>query len=100
MDSPRTLSTPVGAQGLRPPGGEVSFDPEVYARVYERLLRHRRAVRLDVTTALPVRASVYDALAVAGELMPTPEDVARVMAAVEARPEWEVEREVADWYRV
>lgn len=76
------------------------FDPEVYALVYERLLRHRRAVRLDVTTALPVRASVYDALAVAGELLPTPADVDRVMAAVEARPEGEVEREVAGWYRV
>ena len=76
------------------------FEPEVYARVYERLLCHRRPVRLDVTTALPVQASVYDAPAVAGELMPTTGDVERIMAAIEARPEAEVEREVADWYRV
>lgn len=76
------------------------YDPEVYAGVYQRLLRHRRAARLDVTTALPVQASVYDALADASELVPTPEEVERVMAEVEARPMAEVQREVADWFRV
>ena len=68
--------------------------------MYERLLRHRHAARLDVTVALPVQGSVYDTPAVAGELMPTPEEVGRVMAEVEARPAAEVEREVAGWYRV
>ena len=76
------------------------FDPELYAGVYERLLRHRRAERLDVTSVLPVQASVYDALDAVRELIPTAEEVARVMAAVEARPVAEIEREVADWYRV
>ncbi len=81
-------------------GSEGGFDPGVYAGVYERLLRHRRVARLDVTTALPVQASVYDAIEAAGELTPTPAEVARVMAEVERRPVAEVEREVAGWFRV
>jgi len=89
-----------GEQPAASSDGVGAFDPEVYAGVYERLLRHRRAARLDVTTALPVQASVYDAIEVASELMPTPTEVARVMAAVEVRPEAEVEREVAGWLRV
>jgi hypothetical protein len=83
--------------GLDAEGG---FDPEVYASVYERLLRHRRAARLDVATTLPVQASVYDAPDNVRELMPTAEEVARVMAEVSARPEGEIEREVAGWFRV
>jgi hypothetical protein len=79
------------------PGG---FDPDVYAGVYECLLRHRRAERLDITSVLPVQASVYDALGAATDLVPAPDDVARVMAQIEARPAAEIEREVADWYRV
>jgi hypothetical protein len=76
------------------------FDPDVYAGVYERLLRHRRAERLDITSVLPVQASVYDALGAATDLVPSPDDVARVMAQIEARPATEIEREVAGWYRV
>jgi hypothetical protein len=68
--------------------------------VYERLLRLRRAARLDVATTLPVQASVYDAPDNVRELMPTSEEVARVMAEVSARPEGEIEREVAGWFRV
>jgi hypothetical protein len=97
-DEIATVARELGVEGGS--GAAVGFDPEVYAGVYERLLRHRHAARLDVTTALPVQASVYDALAVASELMPTPEDVARMMAAVEARPGAEIEGEVAGWYRV
>ena len=88
----------LGVESGSGPAGD--FDPELYAGVYERLLRHRHVARLDVAAALPVQASVYDALAVASELMPTPEDVKRVMAAVEERPTADVELEVADWYRV
>jgi hypothetical protein len=79
---------------------EPGFDPDVYAGVYERLLRHRHTQRLDVTSVLTVRASVYDALDAAVDLVPTPAEVARVMAEIEFRPEGEVEREVADWYRL
>jgi hypothetical protein len=90
----------VESRPMPEPGAEGGFDPEVYAGVYERLLRHRRAARLDVATTLPVQASVYDALEVARDLVPTPEDVERIMAEVGARPEAEVEREVAGWFRL
>jgi hypothetical protein len=79
---------------------ERGFDPELYAVVYERLLRHRRTARLDVTSALPVQASVYDALDVASELVPTSHDVERIMAEVGVLPEAEVERDVAGWFRL
>ena len=81
-------------------GPGLTFDPDLYAGVYERLLRHRQAVRLDINVVLPVRASVYDALDAVTDLMPSPDEVAQVMAAVEARPPAEIEREVADWYRL
>jgi hypothetical protein len=109
VDRPLTRQDPLTPRPPLPRAGEGGplevrreggFDPELYAGVYERLLRHRRAARLDVATALPVQASVYHALEVVSELMPTPEEVARVMAEVGARPEAEVEREVAGWYRV
>jgi hypothetical protein len=79
---------------------QAEFDPDLYATVYERLLRHRRVERLDVTSVLPVQGSVYDALDAVTDLMPTPAEVAGVMAEVERRPIAEVEREVADWYRL
>jgi hypothetical protein len=80
--------------------GASGFDPDVYAGVYERLLRHRRAERLDITGVLPVQASVYDALGTARDLVPSPDEVARAIAEVEARPLAEIEREVGDWYRL
>jgi hypothetical protein len=72
----------------------------VYAAVYQALLRFRHAAVLRVTTALPVQASVYDALDAARDLVPGPDAVARCMAAVASRPEAEVAQEVADWFRV
>jgi hypothetical protein len=89
----RVLDVPGGS-------GEAEFDPDVYAGVYERLLTHRHAERLDIASVLPVQASVYDALDTATDLVPSPDEVARVMAQIEARPAAEIEREVADWYRV
>ena len=76
------------------------FDPDLYAGVYARLLQHRRVERLDVTSVLPVEGSVYDALDAVTDLMPTPDEAARVLAEVERRTVAEVEREVADWYRL
>jgi hypothetical protein len=85
-----------GEHSGRAPG----FDPDVYAGVYARLLRHRRAERLDIARVLPVQASVYDALGAARDLVPSPAEVARVLAEVEARPPAEIEREVEGWYRL
>jgi hypothetical protein len=78
---------------------EGGFDPDVYAGVYLELLQCRRTELVQVTVRLPVQGSVYDLLDVASELVPSPADVQQVMAEVGARPEAEVEREVADWFR-
>jgi hypothetical protein len=95
------LRSPTPASTEGPGGSEIpGFDPDVYAGVYQRLLRHRQTARLDVSTALPVQASVYDALGRVQELVPTPDEVDRVMAEVSARPEADVEREVASWFRL
>jgi hypothetical protein len=77
-----------------------AFDPALYAAVYQALLRHRRAALLHVSAALPVPASVYDALEAARDLVPGPDAVARSMAVVVARPEAEIAQDVADWFRV
>jgi hypothetical protein len=86
-----------GSSGEVEVGG---FDPELYAGVYLRLLRHRQAALLRVGSTLPVQRSVYDLIDVASELIPTPEDVGQVMGEVGALPEAEVEREVANWLRL
>jgi hypothetical protein len=90
------------AQAGREADGEAGpgrgFDPEIYALVYQRLLRHRRAERLPVTSALPVEGSVYDLADTASELVPTVDEVERIMAEVGARPAAELEREVAGWF--
>jgi len=74
------------------------FEPDVHAAVYQALLRHRHSMLLPITTALPVQASVYDALTAARNLVPGPDAVARSMAAVAARPETEVADQVARWF--
>jgi hypothetical protein len=76
------------------------YDPDVYVAVYRRLLRHRRTAALPITSALPVRASPYERAAPARDLLPTPDDVERFMARVEAYPPGRLEREVASWFAV
>ncbi|MCC7369690.1 MAG: ATP-binding protein [Chloroflexi bacterium] len=90
------------AAGLGPADSAPSrpFDPDLYGAVYLRLLRHRVAVLLPITAVLPVQASVYAGLDAVHELMPTPDEVAREVSRVAARPAADVEREVEDWFRV
>ena len=76
------------------------YDPDVYVGVYSRLLRLRHTAVLRITGVLPVRTSPYDLAEVASELMPTHDDVDRIMSWVDSRPEAELQREVDDWYRV
>ena len=68
--------------------------------MYRTLLRFRHASVLPITSVLPVRASPYDLDKVAIELMPTHDDVARIMAWVDGRSQTELRREVNAWYRV
>lgn len=76
------------------------YKPEVYVSVYLHLLRHRHARPLPIGEVLPVQASAYDLPAVASELMPTPEDVERSLAGVEALREAELNTLVERWFEV
>ena len=85
----------LGVPGSRPGDG---YDAAVYVGVYRRLLRHRRRATLPITSVLPVRASPYELGAVASELMPTRDEVERIMLQVEAYPAGQLEREVDNWF--
>lgn len=87
----------MGPAGIRSGGG---YDPDVYVGVYRRLLRFRHATVLPLTSVLPVYVSPHDLDEVASELMPTRNDVDRLMAWVDGRSQAELQREVDDWYRL
>lgn len=61
------------------------YDPDVYAAVYEHLLRQRHSHIVHIDEVLPHAGSVYDVEEVASELAATPEEVERVMEDVERR---------------
>lgn len=61
------------------------YDPDVYAAVYEHLLRRRHSHIVRIDTVLPHDGSVYDVDDIASELAATPEEVKRVMDDVERR---------------
>lgn len=83
------------------PGG--TYDPAVYESVYRRVLRRRHAETLPLTRVLDVGdTSAYDLGVPARELLPSPEDVERAIAAVEARypdADW-ITKEMTRWYSV
>jgi hypothetical protein len=94
-DEVARVARQLGVPGSRTGEG---YDPAVYVAVYRRLLRHRRRATLPITSVLPVRASPYELGAVASELMPTPDDVERIMLQVEAYPDAQLQREVDNWF--
>ena len=81
-------------------GGDVPYDPILYQRVYERLLRHRRAEALPLHTRLPAgEVSAYDFRIPVADLVPTPAEVADAIAEVEAsHPDpADVQRAIGAW---
>jgi hypothetical protein len=75
------------ALGLADPapaaGGD--YDPDVYRRVYERLLAHRHVEVLATDTPLPVAGvSTYDLRVPAPDLLPTPDEAERFIAEAAA----------------
>lgn len=104
----RTLWTEVAAaaaalglvDAASPAGG--AYDPDVYRRVYERLLTHRHVEAIAVDTRLPVDGvSAYDVRVPAPDLLPTPVETARFIGDVEAsHPQaGGVQTEVDGWCR-
>lgn len=79
------------------------YDPDLYRRVYERLLRHRPVEVMPVDARLPTATtSVYDFAMARCDLLPTPEDATRFIREVERRyPDPRVlRREIDRWYLV
>jgi hypothetical protein len=79
------------------------YDPELYRRVYERVLRHRHAdvVSLDAILATD-RLSVYDFAFPARDLVPDAEEAEAFIREAERRhPDGAaLERELARWWAV
>lgn len=81
--------------------GQVAYEPEVYAAVYQHLLQHRAHFILPVETILPPSGSAYDLTLTGRELAATPEEVDEMMTAVQQQytPE-ELEEVVSHWFEV
>jgi hypothetical protein len=99
----RELHAVAGTLGIAGGRDEAPYDPEIYRRVYERLLVHRHAVALPVDTVLPVSTmSAYDFKAATSDLLPTDEEASWLVEDTEARyPHASLlDIELADWHRV
>jgi hypothetical protein len=84
-----------------PPGAEVPYDPAVYQRVYEHVLRHRRVEPLPIDTGFPTAGlSVYDLAIPTREVLPAAGEVTVAIEEVErGYPDPRVlEREIERWY--
>ena len=84
-------------------GTDVPYDPDVYHRVYERLLVHRHASALPMATRLPAeRLSAYDFTIPTVDVLPTEEEASRLVEETEARYPHasRLEAVLVDWYRV
>ncbi len=82
--------------------GPPPYDPAVYRRVYEALLRHRNVEVVSLGVILPTRGlSVYDYAVAPLDLVPTAADADRFIRAAEKRhpDRAALEREVASWWR-
>ncbi|MBI1848248.1 MAG: hypothetical protein HY294_12800 [Candidatus Rokubacteria bacterium] len=77
----RALGLPVPAAG-----DDVPYDPLVYRRTYEALLRHRHVESIDVRTVLPTTAlSVYAFAVPHADLAPGEAEAESILREVEAR---------------
>ncbi|MCA9835744.1 MAG: hypothetical protein KC422_02470 [Trueperaceae bacterium] len=77
------------------------YQPDVYARVYETLLKNRYSLTLPLDEAYKVSGSVYDLDVVRSELLASPVEVETIMQKVETEYSGEgLERAVSSWYRL
>ncbi len=81
--------------------GAPAYDPDVYAGVYRRVLRHRALDVLVLDTVLPTRrTSVYDFTVPRRDVVPDRADAEACIARVERRyPDLDaLDREIARWW--
>ncbi|HUG37777.1 MAG TPA: ATP-binding protein [Candidatus Limnocylindrales bacterium] len=84
-------------------GGSEPYDPEVYRRVYETVLRHRNVEAIGLDVILPTqKLSVYDFDVAPADLMPSEADADRFIHEAERRyPDpATLDREIARWWQV
>ncbi|HTO11193.1 MAG TPA: hypothetical protein VMQ51_06450 [Candidatus Binatia bacterium] len=89
--------------GIADRSAEAGYDPEIYRRVYERLLVHRHALALPLDTVLPVSGlSAYDFKMATSDVLPTGEEASWLVEDTQTRyPHASLlDIELADWYRV
>jgi hypothetical protein len=78
------------------------YDPDVYRRLYERLLARRHTQTLPLDTRLPTGdVSAYDLRVATADLLPTPAETARFIAEAAARHphDADVRRAIDAWSR-
>ena len=88
--------------GIAAPDG-APYDPTVYRRVYEAVLRHRHVDVVALDVILPTeRLSVYDFAVAPPSLAPTEADAEEFIREVERRytDRRALEREIAHWWEV
>jgi hypothetical protein len=89
--------------GLAHTRGEIPYDPDIYRRVYERLLVHRHASVLPLEARLPAeQLSAYDFEIATTDLVPTEDEASWLVEDTEARYPHAtlLDIELADWHRV
>ena len=102
LSASAAVTTGSGSPPVRVVGGEtVPYDPVVYARVYERVLRHRNAECLALDVILPTeQLSVYDFAVALHDLTPTEAEAETFIREIERRyaDPAALEGEVARWW--
>jgi hypothetical protein len=94
---------PAASDRLPVVGTAAPYDPDVYRRVYERVLRHRNVDIVGLEVILPTeRLSVYEFTWAPRDLVPTPAEAEAFIGAAERRhPDpAALEREIARWWAV
>lgn len=107
FEAARALGIDMGATGptgrARPGDGPTPYDPSVYRRVYEAVLRHRNVDVLSLDVILPTDSlSVYDFAVARPDLVPTESEAEECIREVERRYPDAIrfEAEIARWWEV
>lgn len=91
----------LGAGDAYAGAGIPPYEPAVYSAVFRHLLQHRPAEILEIDIDLKPSGSVYDLDGIISEPAASPEEVARIIAEVEARYTLETAAAAVEtWYNV
>ena len=84
---------------LSPEQSDTRYNPEVYAAVFDHLLKHRQRETLWVNKLLPASGSVYNVEHIESELLASLKEVQESLELIEAAyTAEELERTVTLWY--